>query len=402
MAIKQNVGGSVSFTVPASATYFYPLVQGFYTASALSTEAQAQTKYYNTGTLRNAYIYVSTNSAATATTIKSRVNGADGTISFTVTAATTGYFEDTTGTQTIAANDLVCLTVIRSTGGTFTSQLMGAYFDADTSTAYLPVGCNGSNTFSTASSTTSVPIMGQLRSGVDSLTGRIPALTTVTLKKLMCYVSANTRGTSSTVKLRKTASDAGPSITVSAASTGLFEDTSSTASFVATDQMSYHAVLGTGTGNFTVTNIASDFDYSSRTYQIFWCIITGATFSGTSTQYICPSGSQSPNGFEVNTQYKLRGSGSISNFNAYVSSSTTTATATMTVRKNNADTAVTFTIGIAATGQFSDTSNSVTYADGDYIAYSHSKPTGAGNTIIRWATSLLTVNSEFTPQVRYY
>ena len=160
---------------------------------------------------------------------------------------------------------------------------------------------------------------------------------------------------------------------------------------------------GTGTGNITSTTLSSDFDYPGRSYQIFWNIVSsGASLSGTSALYINVSGVQSSNSSETPTTTKFLGSGTFSKFYAYISASTTTATATFTVRNKSIDTALTFNVGAASTGEFSDVSNSFSFESEDDINYEYHKPTGSGSMTLRWITSLVTLNSEFTPQVRYY
>lgn len=69
------------------------------------------------GTLTNMKIAVSTNTCSFAVICKSRVNAADGNMTFSITASTTGDFEDTTNNDVVITNDLVNIET-SGTGGT--------------------------------------------------------------------------------------------------------------------------------------------------------------------------------------------------------------------------------------------------------------------------------------------
>jgi hypothetical protein len=367
-----------------------------------TTEANTQNKFYDPGKISNLYLYLSANTSANSTVLYVRVNGSNTAVTFTVSGGATGYFEDTTNKVDVVANDLLSIFFDRGAAGTITAQLMGCYLDPGSNVCYPLIAVTGGLNFSAASTTTSTPISGFLRNGSDNISNRVPILASYTLRNLHTYVSANTRTTSTTFKLRKTAADAGPLITIGASSTGLFEDTSNTASFVATDQMSYYVVTGTGAGTITFNRSSIVLDSTTQTYQVILIELTGRLLTSLSPVYIPISGSHTTSATEAQTSVKLRGTGTFSNFNGYISTNTATATTTYTVRKNNAATSVSFTVSAAATGQFSDTSNSFGYADGDLINYEYSKPSGTGGPTHRWFTSLISSNTDFTPKVRYY
>lgn len=82
-----------------------------------TTEAQSQAAMPCAGTLKNVRLKVPINSNTNNGTVKSRINGADGNITVTVTASTTGTFSDTSNTDTIAAADLVCYSATQAATG---------------------------------------------------------------------------------------------------------------------------------------------------------------------------------------------------------------------------------------------------------------------------------------------
>ncbi len=74
---------------------------------ATGNEAFAQDKIKTAGTFKNMYVYVSTNTKVTNTTVGSRVNGSTGALTVSCTASTTGIFEDSSNSDTIASGDLL-------------------------------------------------------------------------------------------------------------------------------------------------------------------------------------------------------------------------------------------------------------------------------------------------------
>lgn len=73
---------------------------------------------------------------------------------------------------------------------------------------------------------------------------------------------------------------------------------------------------------------------------------------------------------EAETLQTLRQSCTIANFGVRVESNTRTSSTVWTVRKNGADTALTFTVPSTTTGYVSDTSHSISYSSGDQLSAS--------------------------------
>jgi hypothetical protein len=122
--------GSVSSTTASVTRYLNPV--GNITA-VQTTDANAQTYAPAAGTISNLRIYV-TAARATATTVRSRVNAANGAQSVSVTG--TGAFEDTSNSDTLAAADLFNYSFVTGTG-TDTLTIVGLSYKYTPSTAHV-------------------------------------------------------------------------------------------------------------------------------------------------------------------------------------------------------------------------------------------------------------------------
>src|SRR3990167_11137323 len=80
------------------------------------TEANRQITYRSAGTLSNLWVNVDSNTLDGTTTIRTRINGANGAQSVSFASSTTGIAEDTTNSDTIVAGDEVNYSLV--TAGT--------------------------------------------------------------------------------------------------------------------------------------------------------------------------------------------------------------------------------------------------------------------------------------------
>lgn len=92
--------------------------------------------------------------------------------------------------------------------------------------------------------------------------------------------------------------------------------------------------------------------------------------SGLTDGYISPMQTEFDlDSVEANKQLTFRTAGTISNFTTYITSNASTATSTYVTRINGADGNQSLTIGIAATGEFTDNTNTDSVAVGDEVAF---------------------------------
>lgn len=98
-------------------TTYYTGIAGSFRFGDSTNEAYYQIVSGTAGTLKNFGIRVTINNRTSDTIFRVRINGADGNISITVPGGSTGYFEDTTNTDTISAGDLVNLSFTAGASG---------------------------------------------------------------------------------------------------------------------------------------------------------------------------------------------------------------------------------------------------------------------------------------------
>lgn len=228
----------------ASTTYYAAFTGG--AGAAVTVEADCQWKMQYSATLRNLGAQCSGNSRTSATTVRLRKNGANGNQSVSLPITTSGTFYDTTNTDTVAANDLVCYSI---TNGTGTDAITHRGIQIDFQTTTNPgVGIVGICNIVPATvkypepATVYIPLSGMI-SGTSSFAVETNAQTKLyeawTFKGLTVGISNNDVTSASTVTLRKGAADTALSASITASTTGFFQDTTDTVTIASGDLVNY-------------------------------------------------------------------------------------------------------------------------------------------------------------------
>lgn len=105
-------------------------------ASPTTTESTAQVKFPHATNLSHIRFNISQNGGSSTLTGSLRVNGSSVTQSVSLTQNTAGLYEDTTHTDTIAANDLICGKVTHPASGNCGINRVMISQDSATSVAY--------------------------------------------------------------------------------------------------------------------------------------------------------------------------------------------------------------------------------------------------------------------------
>lgn len=237
----------------ASTTNYLPLA-GSNANTGVTTEANLQFKAKTAGTLTNFAAYISANARTTATTFGSRKNTAAGTLTVSVGSTATGLFEDTTHSDTVAVNDLLNYSLLTGTGtASITPQFLSCEYTTTNSQGYVIASVGGGKVLSL--STTTYFMLGGSASSSSTTEANVTssALSTFNATNLQIRLTTNTVTAASTVNLRKNSGNATNTASITASTTGIFEDTTHTDAIVATDDLNYQVVTG-GTGtSLTVT-----------------------------------------------------------------------------------------------------------------------------------------------------
>lgn len=246
---KHVLNNGNTFTV-ASVTVFVP-ISGTAILTTSTTESTFQYKAKLAGTLTNLQVHVSTNTRP-ATTFGSRKNTAAGTLTLSVGASLTGFFEDTTHSDTIASGDLINYTLTTGTGtNSMLVDNIAAEFTTTTGTFFFLAA--NSNTTGTAINTTQwFGMEGDTQGQVvaeaqDKNTPRVA----FTAGNLQIKVTANLNTATSTLLLRQNSVNSALSASITASTTGFFEDIIDTVNIATTDSINFQITTGATGGNLT-------------------------------------------------------------------------------------------------------------------------------------------------------
>lgn len=369
--------------------------------SNFANEADAQTPYFVDGVLSNLMCNVWTNSSTGTSTIKSRKNGANGNMSLTFGSGITGRFFDNTNTDTVTNGDLFCTQLDRGGGGAMQIGQVGAFYEPNDGSIIYKIGVAGAANW--ASGTGDFGFIGGLDSITDNNAAQVPRITVAaTARNFHCVSGSNTRTSSTAVDVRKNGGTSALGVSFPASTAGIQTDTSSTLSIAASDNISYRRVTSAGSGTFAIRQIGMELHYPANEMNLFSSDLGGTTITATTARYIVPNGSFGGTGSENPSTLPLYGSGTLSDFYYNTSASTTTASATVDVRLNASSTAITTTLSAGEVATKSDTTNTATFTNGQYLNYRYLKPTGTGGPTFRWWSIKVAFDLNFKPQAVWF
>jgi len=385
----QTNGGSAT----TSDTYYPFAMTSHLSALAETTEANAQIQWYGNGTIKRLRVHVSANSATGNTVFRVRINGANGNSVITVGAGATGFFEDTTNTDTWADGDLICLFADRNAEST-TIQGFGADAIASSGTVNK-VGAYGTVSFSTASVSRYFPLVGDIAdintTELDRLSPTIDVACTA--RNLAVYISSNARTTNTTYKIRINGADGNSTVTVGSGVTGWVEDTSNTDTISAGDDVNWVMTTSTGTGAIVTKSISCDFTESLGKQQLF-AQSSATNLVAAVTRYISLTGQLGLTGGTTSNRVYMTAGGTARNLRLFVVSNAATSATTLNLYKNGSATSVTISLGAGVTGEVADTTNTNTFADGDYYLVEAIRGAGVGTIVFAYATLELDHDAE--------
>lgn len=239
----------VGTTAAPGNTHYQPLAG---LGSSHTTEANMQHKIRLTGTLRRLFANITVNSLTTATTtIRTRINGANGAQSVSIGAGLTGIFEDTSNTDAVVSGDLVNYQTVVAAGGagTLTYGNVGCELLVSSGDQYQLISTNFVSVVVTQATTTYFLPSGALAGNAteDNHKGRVNTAGFIT-SKLQVFVVSNTITATTTLRTRKNNANGNQSVSIGSSLTGFFEDASNTDTYTTNDFMDYQVVAGAAVG----------------------------------------------------------------------------------------------------------------------------------------------------------
>lgn len=375
-------------TTAAAATRSTP-ISGPYANNAV--EARVQMTLRTAGEFSNLAVIVASNANTGTSTVFLRKNTANGNLNVSIPTVTTGTFEDTTNTDSIASGDLVCLQVITGATGTLGITNFSTQFSASSNTSQKLISTNDAN-FSTDSVTNFAPLSGSLAWGATEANCQTKFRTAGTIKNAALFVRVNSRTTTSTIGTRKNGAAGALSISIGAAVTGILEDTTNSDTIVSTDLACYFITTGTGGGNLNVTTLGVDFETTDNKFQTSGGLAAGTSLTNLTRFFALHNGtaftSEATAASECNLAFTA------SRVGAYCSANAATGASTIDFRINSASSAVTCSAGAGLTGWFEDTTNSANVVADDNINIRIVSGTGGA---ITWHTVTLVGETSAPP-----
>ena len=370
MANQAYIGGANnSLSFAEFQPSFSQIVPGPRTQQA-STETDVAYKLDAAGVSSLLQVYMTGNAQASAGTATSRKNTALGNQTISITAATTGLFQDTTHSDSLAKGDTQDVQITAPTTSTFTVSVQGVLFSGTSVVAGFfncqDAGNSGTTVNGgTASSTKFLPVMGAgdnsnpLYQTTESI-AQEQVVSAGTLSRLGTRVPSNTSTNTMSWVFRKNTTSGSQTITITG--TGYIEDTTHTDAIVGGDLVDISSTTGAGTVNaaarfniMTLTSGSSALDLRQGNTRT-----AGQGFSSTVATFMA-IGACNITAFatEAQIQTQIPFAGTFSDLIATVSATSGTGAQPMTFRVGGSNGNQTISINPASTG----TTHDVTHTD---------------------------------------
>lgn len=241
----------------ASTTYYFPL--SGQVSGVTSTEANTQNKVKKAGTLKNFCVSANVNGRTTDTIATMRIGGADTAIVATIIGSTTGFFENTANTASVAVDDLTNSKIVTGTGtGTVTIDNMMIEYETTNGQGLITAGALGSSAelVVNANTTNYVIAGGETRVYATEAEAKLKTRVALTLSNLTIWVPTNGVLLDSTFKMRVNGADGNQTITIPLSTTGYFHDTSNIDVVDDNDEINYQLITGLTGTSMTVRQMA--------------------------------------------------------------------------------------------------------------------------------------------------
>lgn len=354
-------------TQAAALTRYLFMASGWHAAAASSETSAIERTHKLAGTIGDLWLRVTQNSVNGTSTFRTRKNRANGALSVSIDASTTGEWTDTSATDSVAVDDETNFQLVTGgSTGTMLPRNASVTFaaSADTTT------CLVLYTSRTMSRNTTVyePIEG----GYNSPTGTesqaiVKVFSAGTAKNLQLYLNSNTINATSSFTLRDDTSDTALAISIPAATSGLLTDYTNSVSVAANSFLAFKLVTGTGSGSQSLQHGWSCFDWvTTNKTQLHTASRTADSQSNNITVYYPLSGDLTQASTDESIHRVQLGYPFLAkSLWIMLSNNTCTGSTTMDLRKNGASTALSCSIGAGTTGLFEDTDTGVSFTATD-------------------------------------
>lgn len=365
--------------------------QGFST-----TEAYVQFRVTKAGTFSGLTGFVSTANGSGTSTLKFRINGADGNQTINWTSGQSGRKSDTTNSDTVAVGDLVSIS-LTTTAGSITLASVTNLFQATSGDTVQFLMATGNETFGSNSLTRYYRPVGELEILNSEPIRQNYIMQAATASDLAVYVSANTRTGTTTFRLRKNTANGNEVIAVTTLVTGLVRDSSNTDSIAADNLIAHSMTTGGGSGSITTVNMQVTLTSTDPKQITLLGGVDRIRSSGAGASYYMIAGSVGTGGVENGNKSVVGVDATITKFSVRTTSNGSNRDMIVTFRKNTANGNQTVTVTAGANSWATDSTNNDVVDSNDELAFSI-VPTSAGTGNVTWPeVSMLATFPDNTP-----
>jgi len=330
---------------------------------AESTEANVQLRIRDMMSVQYLFVNISLNSLTGASTITSRKNSVNGTLTVSIPAGSTGIFEDLTHIDTVVSGDEYNMIVVAGAGTSLGIIVLAVSFIHANTLTHHCISAQSDNI--TQGTTLYYPVNGVSVGLAAETTVQLTSRISGTFTRLKLYITANGITSASTGRFRKNGGNGTQTVTIPAGTTGAFEDVTNSDSFGSADKVNTSITAGSGGTSLAVILI------QLRLQNTFFVLMHHATTSVTFglTRYTPCSGGASPQTTETPAQVTARFSFRITNLFVSVQTSNLNGVTTVRTRVNGSNGSLSLSVPASTTGFFENTSNIDSVVGGDNINY---------------------------------
>jgi len=237
-------------------TQYAPIIGSL--AALTSTETRSQYRFRVAATLSNLRTYVSFNTVAVTSTVRTRKNTANGAQSVSIPGTATGAFEDALNTDIIASGDNVNFQAIQGGAGTLALTLI----QLKSNSAGEQIGAASVSLASLGDGLTRYVAIGGISQSFTATEAnvQVSARTPFTAKNMYVLIGSNSINGATTFRMRKNGGNGNMSVSVPAATTGQFEDTVNTDGFVAANLLNWQIITGGTSGTMVINCIGFELE----------------------------------------------------------------------------------------------------------------------------------------------
>lgn len=368
----------------ASTTYYAKPGTGGMPNVGYTTETNAQHIERFNGTWSRIGVKIIANSRLTAGTLRSRKNGSNGAQSVSILASTTGYFEDTSNSDSVAPGDTFGLAMTNGTGTAALSVegFYGAYEATGAHRSHYTVensstATNPSNqTINTTFRTKGMGLIGINMEASSDTNEAIAARAGGSLTNFYVDIISNAKTNDCTAGLRISGSAGNNVVTVLAGVTGRFEDTTHSDSITNASSLAVYILTGADASHSLVPRAFGYVFTGGGNYSDIACASTGTVARGLNgTNYTAIVGPLAYRTTEADAQMRMPFDGRFSNLR--VRSGTLNSVVTVKLRKNGSDGNMSVTTTSSGSGLFEDTTAHDDFVDTDLIDLSWTSASGS-------------------------